>query len=328
MTEATPQTMKAWLCRRYGGPEVLELADLPKPVAGPGEVLVKIHAATVTSGDSRIRGYRLPRGFGLIGRLALGFTGPRKPLLGPDLAGTVEAVGGGVTRFAPGDAVVAYPGIAQGCHAEYRVVRLTMPIERKPQNLSFEEAASLLFGGMAALHFIEKSGLKAGEKILVIGASGAVGGAMVQLARHRSAEVTAVTSAANAGLVSSLGAAKVIDYAREDFTKGSETYDLIADTVGASSFAKCVPALKEHGRYLSIAGGLADMFSRRAGTKRSLGGVAAEKPEYLAELVKLAEAGALKPVIDSALSFERLPDAHARVDSGRKRGSVVVTVAQ
>ena len=327
MPDQKPKSMKAWLCRRYGGPEVLDLVDLPKPVPGPGEVLVKIHSATVTSGDSRIRGYRLPRGFGLIGRLALGFTGPRKPVLGPDLAGTVESVGGGVTRFAPGDAVVAYPGIAQGCHAEYRVVRLTMPIERKPQNLSFEEAASLMFGGMAALHFIEKSGLKAGEKILVIGASGAVGSAIVQLARHRGAEVTAVTSAANAGLVSSLGAAKVIDYAGEDFTKSGETYDVIADTVGASSFAKCVPALKEHGRYLSISGGLAAMFARRAGTKRSLGGVAAEKPEYLAELVKLAEAGALKPVIDSVHSFANLPDAHARVDSGRKRGSVVVRVA-
>ena len=328
MTDEKPKSMKAWLCRRYGGPEVLELVDLSKPAPGPGEVLVKIHAVTVTSGDSRIRGYRLPRGFGLIGRLVLGFTGPRKPLLGPDLAGTVEAVGAGVARFAPGDAVVAFPGVAQGCHAQYRLVPLTLPIERKPPNLSFEEAASLLFGGMTALHFLEKSGLKAGGKILVIGASGAVGSAMVQLARHRGAEVTGVSSAANAELVISLGASKVIDYGREDFTMRAETYDVIADTVGASAFAKCVPALNEHGRYLSLSGGLAAMFARRAGTKRSLGGVAAEKPEYLTELVKLAEAGAFKPVIDSTFSFAQLPEAHARVDSGRKRGSVVVNVAE
>jgi NADPH:quinone reductase-like Zn-dependent oxidoreductase len=329
MANASPQsqTMKAWLCRRYGGPEVLALEDMPKPVPGKNEVLVQIHAVTVTSGDSRVRGYRLPGGFGLIGRLVLGFSGPRKPVLGPDLAGIVEAVGEGVTRFAPGDAVVAFPGTTQGCHAQYRIVPLTMPIERKPKNLSFEEAASLLFGGMTALHFINKSGLKAGEKILVIGGSGAVGSAMVQLARHRGAEVSAVSSAANADLVTSLGASKVIDYAREEFSKSGETYDVIADTVGASAFVKCIPALKEHGRYLSISGGLADMFARRAGTKRSLGGVASEKPEYLTELVKLAQAGAFKPVIDSTYSFSNLPEAHARVDSGHKRGSVVVSVA-
>ncbi len=328
MANAEPQsqTMKAWTCRRYGGPDVLALEDMLKPVPGKNEVLVKIHAVTVTSGDSRVRGYRLPRGFGLIGRLVLGFRGPRKSVLGPDLAGIVEAAGEDVTRFAPGDPVVAFPGAAQGCHAEYRIVPLTMPIERKPPNLSFEEAASLLFGGMTALHFLDLAGVKAGVRVLVIGGSGAVGSAMVQLARHRGAEVSAVSSAANAELVKSLGAGKVTDYAREDFTKGPEAYDVIADTVGASSFAKCVPALNENGRYLSISGGLADMFARRAGTKRSLGGVASEKPEYLTELVKLAEEGVFKPVIDSTFSFANLPEAHARVDSGHKRGSVVVTV--
>ncbi len=213
-----------------------------------------------------------------------------------------------------------------GCHAQYRIVPLTMPIADKPANLSFEEAASLIFGGMTALHFLEKAGLKAGENILVIGASGAVGSAMVQIARHRGAEVTAVSSAANAGLVMSLGADKMIDYAREDFTKSPETYDVIADTVGASTFAKSLAALNENGRYLSIVGGLTALFARPAGTKRSIGGPAAEKAEYLAELVKLAQEGALRPVIDSTYSFAHLPDAHARADSGRKRGSVVVRV--
>jgi NADPH:quinone reductase-like Zn-dependent oxidoreductase len=328
MADQTPNSMKAWHCRRYGAPEALELVDVPMPVPGPGEVLVKIHAVTVASGDSRVRGYRLPRGFGLIGRLALGFTGPRTPVLGTDLAGTVEAIGAGVTRFAPGDPVVAFPGGVMGCHAQYRIVPMTMPVEGKPANLSFEEAVSLIFGGMTALHYLEKAELKAGEKMLVIGASGAVGSAMVQLARHKGAEVTAVSSATNADLVTSLGALKVIDYALEDFTQGSETYDVIADTVGASTFAQCVPVLNEHGRYLSISGDLMSMFARPAGTKRSIGGVASEKPEYLAELVKLAEEGVFKPVIDSVHSFANLQQAHARVDSGRKRGSVVVRVAE
>jgi NADPH:quinone reductase-like Zn-dependent oxidoreductase len=328
MADASPRphTMKAWLCRRYGGPEALTLEDVPKPAPGKNEVLVKIHAVTVSSGDARIRAFRLPRGFGLLGRLALGFSGPRKPVLGTDLAGTTEAVGEGVNGFAPGDAVIAFPGGAMGCHAEYRLVPLKMPIVRKPANLSFEEAVSLVFGGMTALHFLKKAGLKAGEKVLVIGASGAVGSAMVQLARHRGAQVTASTSAANAHLVASLGADTVIDYMREDFTQHLAAYDVIADCVGASTFAKSLPALKENGRYLSLAGGLADLFVRPKGTKRSLGGPAAEKPEYLTELVRLAEEGALRPVIDSTYSFSQLPQAHARADTGRKRGSVVVSV--
>jgi NADPH:quinone reductase-like Zn-dependent oxidoreductase len=318
--------MKAWTCRRYGGPEALALEDFPKPVPGRKEVLVRIHAATVSSGDARIRAFRLPRGFGLIGRLALGFSGPRKPVLGTDLAGTIEAVGEGVTGFSPGDEVIAFPGGAMGCHAQYRIVPLTMPMARKPANLSFEEAASLIFGGMTALHFLKKAGLKAGEKILVIGASGAVGSAMIQLARHWGAEVTASVSAANAGLVASLGADRVIDYAREDFTRHMAAYDVIADCVGASTFALSLPALKENGRYLSLAGGLADLFVRPKDTKRSLGGPAAEKPEYLTELAKLAQQGAIRPVIDSTYSFSQLPQAHARADTGRKRGSVVVSV--
>jgi NADPH:quinone reductase-like Zn-dependent oxidoreductase len=320
------QTMKAWTCRRYGGPEALALEDFSKPAPGKNEVLVKIHATTVSSGDARIRAFRLPRGFGLIGRLALGISGPRKSVLGTDIAGTIDSVGEGVTRFALDDEVIAFPGGAMGCHAEYRIVPLKMPIASKPANLSFEKAASLIFGGMTALHFLKKAGLKAGEKILVIGASGAVGSAMVQLARHRGAQVTASTSAANADLVSSLGADRMIDYAREDFTQHLEAYDVIADCVAASTFALSLPALKENGRYLSLAGGLADLFARPKGTKRSLASPAAEKPEYLTELAKLAEEGALRPVIDSTYSFSQLPQAHARVDTGRKRGSVVVSV--
>lgn len=320
--------MQAWVCHGYGGPEMLALEDRPLPVPGDNEILVKVHATTVTSGDVRVRTLKLPRGFGLIGRLALGITGPRQPVLGTELAGTVKAVGRQVTTFKTGDAVIGFPGAAMGGHAQYRVLSVQQPVVLKPAHLSFEEAASLPFGGMTALHFLRKAQLKAGDKVLVIGASGAVGSAMVQLATHRGAVVTAVTSAGNASLVRSLGASAVIDYTVQDFTQAPETYDIIADTVGASSFGACCPVLQAHGRYLSVAGGLSDLLARPRGSKKSIGGPASEKPDDLRELVRLAKMGVLKPVIDRTYTFAQLPQAHAYVETGRKRGSVVVTLPQ
>lgn len=321
------QTMKAWICRGYGGPEVLAIEDRPRPLPRDNEVLIRICATTVSSGDIRVRTLKLPKGFGLIGRLAFGITRPRQTILGTELAGTIEAVGKDVTAFKPGDAVLGFPGGAMGCHAQYRVMPVTKPIAPKPANLSFEEAASLSFGGTTALHFLRKANLRAGETVLVIGASGAVGSAMVQLARHMGATVTGVTSTRNIGLVQSLSAQAVIDYTKEDFAKAPETYDIIADTVGASSFAKCQSVLNEHGRYLSVSGGLSDMFARPSGTKKSIGGPASERPEDVLELARLAEIGVLKPVIDKTYSFPQMAEAHAHVETGRKRGSVVVSVA-
>lgn len=318
--------MKAWICSAYGDPSVLVLEDRPKPVPGDGGVLIRIEATTVSSGDSRVRALRLPRGFGPIGRLALGFRRPRREILGTDLAGIVEAVGKDVTAYRPGDAVIAFPGGAMGCHAEYRVMPADGRIASKPPNLTAEEAVSLLFGGHTALHFFRKAELKPGESLLVIGASGAVGSAMVQLASHMGARVTGVTSAANRDLVRGLGAADVIDYRTDDVSRQSRTWDVIADTVGAHSFGKCHHLLNEHGRYLAIAGDLFDMLPRRRGTRRSIAGPAAELREDVLRISHLAAAGELNPVIDKVFSFSELPQAHAKVDSGRKRGSVVVRI--
>lgn len=319
-------TMKAWICRGYGGPEMLALEDRPMPHPKDDEVLIHIRATTVSSGDWRIRSFSLPKGFGLIGRLVLGLTGPRQSILGTELAGTIESVGKNVATFKPGDAVVAFAGAAMGCHAQFRTIAVSKLIVPMPGNLTFEEAASLSFGGTTALHFLRKANLKAGEKLLVIGASGAVGSAMVQLATHMGASVAGVASTRNIALVKALGARAVIDYTAEDFTRSSETYDIIADTVGASSFAKCRPVMNEHGRYLAIAGSLLDLLARPSGTKKSIGGPAAEHLEDLQYLVQLAASGVLKPVIDKIYSFGQMPEAHAHVDTGRKTGSVVVSI--
>ncbi len=322
--------MKAYTYRRYGGPEVVELVDVPKPVPKHNEVLIQIHATTVTSGDWRVRTLSMPRGFGPIARLAIGITRPRQPIMGTELAGIVEAVGKDVTKFRPGDEVFGFPGGKMGCHAQYRVMAEDGALALKPANLSFEEAASLCFGGSTALHFLRKADLKPGDKVLVIGASGGVGTAMVQLASHAGAEVTGVTSRANFDLVMALGAGRAIDYTQEDFTAQSETYDIIADTVGATSFARCKHALRENGRLLAIAGGLPDMLAMLwaplTGSKRVIAGPAEERPDDVRQLADLAKAGVLKPVIDRRYEFADMAEAHAYVETGRKRGSVVVRV--
>jgi NADPH:quinone reductase-like Zn-dependent oxidoreductase len=323
--------MKAWLCRRYGGPEVLELADVPRPIPEDDQILIKVLAAAVTSGDWRIRTLSMPRGFGPIARLAFGFTRPRHPILGPELAGIVEATGKAVTRFRPGDAVIAFPGIRQGAHAQYITIRQTGPIAAKPENLSFEEAASLCFGGTTALHFLRRAGVKSGDKVLVIGASGSVGSAMVQIARHFGAEVTGVTSGVNRDFVASLGATHVIDYTKNDYTTADRTWDIVADTVGATTFARVKPILAENGRYLAIAGDLpsvlAAMRKPGAGGKRILAGPAPETVEDVSQLAEWAAAGILRPVIDTIYDFPQMREAHARVATGHKTGNVVVRVS-
>lgn len=322
--------MQAYLCRRYGGPEVVELADVPTPEPRDDEVRVRIHATTVTAGDWRVRTLTMPRGFGLVARLALGLRGPRQPILGTELAGVIEAAGRKVTRFKPGDAVFAFPGAKMGCHAQYRVLPENGPLAIKPEGLSFEEAASLPFGASTALHFLGKAKLKAGEKVLVVGASGNVGLALVQLARHLGADVTGVTSTANLELVASLGAHRVIDYTRRDDAAGGESYDVIADTVGATSFGRYKHALKDQGRLLAIAGGLQDMlaaaWTKIAGRKRVIAGPAEELPENVGKIAEMAKAGTLKPVIDRRYDFARMAEAHRYVATGRKRGSVVVVL--
>ena len=322
--------MQAYVCRRYGGPEVVELGNVPTPEPKDNEVRIRIHATTVTAGDWRVRTLTMPRGFRLVARLALGLRGPRQPILGTELAGVIESTGMKVTRWKSGDAVFAFPGAKMGCHAQYRVLPEDGPLAIKPEHLSFEEAAALPFGASTALHYLGQAKIKIREKVLVVGASGNVGCALVQLARHFGAEVTGVTSTGNLELVASLGAHRVIDYTRQQYCVGGETYDVIADTVGAASFGRYRHALNDQGRLLSIAGGLGDMlasvWTRMASRRRVIAGPAEERPESVGTIAEMANGGTLKPVIDRRYDFTQMAEAHRYVATGRKRGSVVVVI--
>lgn len=320
--------MRAWTCRRYGGTEHLQLETLPRPLPKQNEVLVRVVATTVSSADWRLRTMSLPRGFGIFGRAAFGVFGPRQPIFGTEFSGVVEAVGPGVVSFAPGNEVVGFPGGAQGAHAEFLVFSAQKALALKPKSLSFEAAAALCFGGTTALHFLRIAQFRPGERVLVLGASGTVGSAFVQLARAQGAFVTGTTSSGNVALVTSLGAHEVFDYTQGEPLPRGKTFDIIADTVGASSFVKCLPLLNEHGRYLTIAGSLAELFTLSRGTKKSRGGPARENPEDVRELARLADEGAYMPLVDRVYPFSEMPAAHAHVATGRKKGSVVVRVSQ
>ena len=321
--------MKAAICRRYGPPDVVQIADVPRPGLGSKDVLVRVRATTVTAGDARLRGANLPRGFGVMVRLGMGIVGPRKPILGSEVAGEVAAVDQSVSRFAPGDKVFA--ARMGGCHAEYVAVP-EHAVAPMPRNLTFEQAAALSFGGLTALLFLrDKARMQPRDQVLINGASGAVGSAAVQLAKHFGAVVTGVCSAANAPLVASLGADRVIDYATQDFTRARETYDIILDAVGNCSFARCKPVLApQGGRLLLVVGTLGQMvgalaWSSRAG-RRVLTGVASVRTADLLFLRAVAEAGAFKPVIDRTYPLARIADAYGYVDTGRKKGNVVITL--
>lgn len=322
--------MKAIMYDRYGSPDVLRLTELPKPTPKNNEVLIKVRATTVTSGDWRVRSLTVPRGFGILSRLALGISGPRQKILGTELSGVVEATGTDVTRFKVGDEVFAFTGLRMGAYVEYKCMPEDGAVAPKPPNLGFDEAAALSFGGVTALDFFRRGKLKAGEKVLVNGASGAVGSAAVQLARHRGADVTAVCSSANLELMRSLGANHVVDYTREDFARSGETYDLIVDTVGTAPFPRCKNALKEGGRLLVVLGRLSDTLRMpwvsMTGSKRVIAGSAIGRAEHLRELAELAASGQFKPLIDRRYTFSSMTEAHRYVDTGRKRGNVVVTL--
>jgi NADPH:quinone reductase-like Zn-dependent oxidoreductase len=320
--------MKAAVYTEYGPPEVVRIEEVETPTPRDNEVLIRIHATTVATGDWRARSLQLPPGFGPFGRLFFGIRSPRQPILGTELAGEIESIGKDVSRFKVGDQVFAFPGIRMGSHAEYRCMPEDGAIAHKPPNLSYGEAAALSFGGTTALDFLKRGKLQSGERILINGASGAVGTAAVQLARHFGAEVTGVCSTANLDLVRSLGAKHVIDYTNEDFTRNGETYDVIVDTVGAAPYSRSKNSLREGGRLLLVLGSLKDLLTAplisMTSDKKVIAGPVAERPEDVRFLADLAEAGAFKPVIDRCYPFEEIVEAHRRVDTGRKRGNVVV----
>jgi NADPH:quinone reductase-like Zn-dependent oxidoreductase len=322
--------MKAVVCEAYGPPEVARIREVEKPIHSDDEILIRIRATTVTSGDWRVRSRTMPRGFGVLSRLALGVFKPRQPILGTELAGDVESVGEDVTRFEVGDPVFAFAGGRMGCHAEYRCMSADGAVALKPSRLTYDEAAALSFGGTTALDFFRRARLRKGERVLVNGASGGVGTAAVQLAAYFGAEVTGVCSTANVELVKSLGAKSVVDYTNEDFTRNGERYDVIVDTVGNAPFARSSYSLAEGGRLLMVLGGLPDMLAipwvSLTTTKKIIAGPAAERAEDLRLLAELAQNGTFKPVIDRRYPFEQIAEAHKYVDTGRKRGNVVITL--
>ncbi len=324
--------MKAVVYDRYGSPDVLQLREVPKPSPRDDEVLIKVHATTVTSADWRARSLRLPSGFGLLGRVVFGLTKPRQPILGTELSGEIEAVGRAVRGFNVGDPVFAFTGGRMGCHAEYKCVAETAQLARKPDNLTYDEAAALSFGGMASLAFLRKARIQKGESVLVNGASGGVGTAAVQIARHFGARVTGVCSGANVEMVRSLGADSVIDYTTEDFTRTGDTYDVILDTAGTAPFSRVKGSLKSGGRLLVVLGTLTDLLTSPWLTLTSgmtvVAGPQSPRSGDIGVLAALAESGALKVVIDRRFPFTQIADAHRLVDTGHKKGSVVITVAE
>ena len=319
--------MKAIVYNEYGPPEVLHLREIDKPVPVANEVLIKICATTVTSGDSRMR-----RADPFAVRLFNGLTKPRKvTILGNELAGVVEAVGKDVKLFKKGDKVFGQAGLTLGANAEYKCLPEDGTIAIMPSNLTYEEAAVIPFGGNTALHFLRKADIRSGQKVLVMGASGSLGTAAIQLARYFGAEVTGICSSVNTGLVKSLGADKVIDYTREDFTGSGEKYDIIFDTTGKYPFLPCVKSLKPNGIFLravnmAISPIIMGLWTSMTSNKKVIGGIATELKENLVFLRELIEAGKLKPVIDRRYPFDQIAEAHRYVDTGHKKGNVAIAV--
>jgi len=321
--------MKAVVYEAYGAPEVLQLKEVEKPAPQAGEVLVKIRAASVTKYDCWVRSRTAPPGFGFLMRLASGRK-PKQPILGTELAGEIEAVGSEVTRLKVGDQVYGYPGMNLGAYAEY----ICLPegaVAPKPANLTDEEAAAVLQGALTALYFLRKAGIRPGQKVLVYGASGGVGGYAVQLAkRHFGAEVTGVCSAGKMAYVRSLGADRVIDYTQQDFTRNGQVYDVVFDTIGKTSVFRTRRSLVENGSYLLATFGLPMFFqllwlSKTASQNLEFGALK-ETTGDLVALKDLIEAGVVGPVIDRRYPLEQAAEAHRYVESGAKTGCVVITV--
>ena len=326
----TDTTMTAAVYRRFGAPEEVRLEQRSIPSPKPGEVLIRVHVSTVSVADRRARSRDVPAGLGLIAAVGIGLFRPKHPILGMDAAGVVEAVGSGVTTFAPGDRVIAAMGGGFGGHAEYVCVPADGAITRAPTSMSLEEAVTLVFGGITVQGFFAQVTIGPGTSVLVNGASGAVGTAAIQLAKQLGAVVTAVTSGRNAALVTSLGADRIIDYTRQDFTAGDETYDVIVDGVGNAPFDRVQGSISPGGALLLVVGDLRSMLRSRGQSRRSgklvTWNVGKPGADALAHLVRLAESGRYQAVIDRTFDLTDIVEAHRYVDTGRKRGNVVLRI--
>jgi NADPH:quinone reductase-like Zn-dependent oxidoreductase len=322
--------MKAIVCTEYGSPDVMQLKEVEKPTPKENEVLIKIYATTVTSADIRIR-----KADPFPVRFFYGFRRPKNnTVLGTELAGEIEAVGKNVKQFKVGDPVFAIAGTSLGANAEYICLPEGGAIAIKPTNMSYEEAAAVPFGATTSLIFLRDKGkIQSGQDVLIYGASGSLGTAAVQLAKFFGAQVTGVCSTANLELVKSLGADRVIDYTKEDFTQSGKTYDIVFDTVGKSPFSGCLSSLKNNGLYLravhiNLSPVLRGLWTSMTSSKKVIGGVAIERKEDLIFLKELIEAGAMKSVIDRHYPLAQTAEAHRYVEQGHKKGNVVITVEQ
>lgn len=324
--------MKAIVYTKYGPPDVLQLKEVEKPVPEKNEILIKIKATTVTAGDIRSRSFTVPRSVWLPARITLGFSQPKKPILGMELAGEVELVGKEVKRFKEGDQVFAATQVGFGSYAEYICLPEDGPVSIKPSNITYEEAAAIPIGARTALFFLRKANVQSGQNVLVYGASGSVGSYAVQLSKYFGAKVTGVCSNANLELVKSLGADKVIDYTAKDFSTTDETYDVIFEAVNKSLFSDCIKLLKQDGIYINVVEPLPSvrvLWTKLTSNKKLiLGQNSPETFEALDFLKELVEMGRIKAVIDKYYAFEEIVEAHRYVEKGHKKGNVVINMEQ
>ena len=331
--------MKAIVCTEFGTPDVLQLKEVVKPTPRDNEVLIRVHAASVNFGDLMARNFKavsprkfnMPFLFWLPSKITFGLRKPNITILGSELAGEIEAVGKDVKRFKKGDQVFGYLGLGFGAYAEYACLPETGAIALKPVNLSYEEAVTLPYGAIMAKSLLGKANIQPGQKVLINGASGGIGSMAVQLAKYYGAEVTGVCSTPRLEFVKSIGADKVIDYTREDFTQNGETYDLIFDILGRSSFSRVKRSLKPHGIYLlssfKLNALLAMLWTSLTGSKQKvICAFANETPESLTFVKKLVEEGKVKAIVDKSFPLEQAAEAHWYVEQGRKQGNVVIAI--
>jgi len=328
--------MKAIVWTKYGSADGLQLREVPTPAPKDNEVLIKVHAATASTADTEFRRLKLPLLFAVPLRLYLGFRKPtRITILGTEFAGEIVSAGKEVTRYQPSDQVFGYTGLGMGTYAEYMCLpekpsALGSVMAKKPVNISYEEAAAVPFGGLEALHSLRKANIQSGQKVLIVGAGGSIGTYAVQLARRYGAEVTGVDKTGKLEMLRSIGADHVIDYTQEDFTKSGQTYDVIFDTVGKSSFSGSLRSLKENGTYLNanpgLLGGVRRRWTSKRSNKRVIPWTAGYSANNLLALKELIEAGTIRAIIDRRFPLEQIAEAHRYVEKGHKRGNVVITV--
>ncbi|MFW9810632.1 MAG: NAD(P)-dependent alcohol dehydrogenase [Candidatus Thorarchaeota archaeon] len=323
--------MRAIICTKYGPPEVLQLAEVPKPTLKNNEFLIKNYATTVVLGDCELRGFNFPFysfAFKLLIRLGFGIMRPRKKILGQQLSGVVEEVGKDVTLFEPGDEVFACTALGLGAYAEYKSMSENGLVTKKPTNMSFEEASTIPVGGSEALHYMKQANVQKGQNVLINGAGGSIGTIALQLAKSKGAEVTAVDSAGKFDMLQSLGADHLLDYKQELFTERDETYDVIFDVVGVTQFSGCKISLNENGIYLQGNGSISrgEKSTARENNMRVYDNYTDYTTDVLVELRELIEAGTIRTVIDRTYPLEQMVEVHRFVEKGGKLGNVVVTM--